>query len=94
MKIIHNIWTIYALTIFGCIFFSGTIIKLYGETCGIDIFTPSTWIRSALLMGSPYCRMLNYIGQISGSIMENMWVHIVTTTISRILISVPFMRNN
>lgn len=92
--ILKNIWAVYFLTVIGCLFFSGSIIRIYGETCGISIYKPSTWFTTIALMGSPYCRMLNYIGQISGSVMEHFWIHMITTTLTRITMSLPFTVGN
>jgi hypothetical protein len=92
--ILNSIWTTYLLTIICCLFFSGFIIRYYGDTCGINIYRPDTWVTTLALMGSPYCKTLNYIGQISGSIMENLWIHLIATGMSRIVIWVPFAKKD
>jgi hypothetical protein len=88
--ILNSIWTTYLFTVIICLFFSGYIISYYGETCGINIYRPDTWVTTLALMGSPYCKMLNYIGQVSGNIMENLWIHLIATAMSRVVIWVPF----
>lgn len=92
-NILQNVWLMYLLTIIGCLFLSGSIIRIYGETCGITLSKPTTWISTFLLMGSPYCKILNYIGHISGSIMENLWIHIISSIVSKILLVLPFMKS-
>ena len=89
-SLLNNIWITYFLTILSCLFFSGFIIRYYGETCGIDMYRPDTWVTTLALMGSPYCRVLNQIGQISANIMENLWIHVIATMMSRIVLWVPF----
>lgn len=74
--VINSIWFAYFATIVVCLFFSGFIIRYYGETCGINIYRPDTWMTTLALMGSPYCRILNQIGQISGNIMDSRHRHL------------------
>ena len=62
-----------------CLFFSGGVaIRLYGETCGVNPFDPSSWFRSFILVGSPWCKFLNWVGYLSNSIMEMFWYHMGT----------------
>jgi hypothetical protein len=93
-SLLNNIWITYFLTILSCLFFSGFIIRYYGETCGINMYRPDTWVTTLALMGSPYCRVLNQIGQISANIMENLWIHVIATMMSRIVLWVPFAAKN
>ena len=89
-SLLNSIWFMYFLTIISCLFFSGFVIRYYGETCGINIYRLDTWTTTLALMGSPYCRILNQIGQISGNIMENLWIHVMATMMSRIVLWIPF----
>ena len=88
--LLASIWFTYFTTIVGCLFFSGFIIRYYGDTCGINIYRPDTWFTTLVFMGSPYCRILNQIGMISGNIMENIWFHVLATVMSRVVIWIPF----
>jgi hypothetical protein len=88
--VLNSIWFAYFATIIVCLFFSGFVIRYYGETCGINIYRPDTWMTTLALMGSPYCRVLNQIGQISGNIMENLWIHVIATGMTRIALWIPF----
>jgi hypothetical protein len=89
-SVLNSIWFTYVVTILICLFFSGFIIRQYGETCGINIYRPDTWMTTMALMGSPYCRILNQVGQISGNIMENLWIHVIATAMSRVALWIPF----
>ncbi len=93
-SLLNSIWFMYFATILGCLFFSGFIISYYGETCGINIYRPDTWVTTLALMGSPYCRALNQIGQISGNIMENLWIHVIATGMTRIALWIPFTKRD
>jgi len=91
-SVLNSIWFAYFGTIIVCLFFSGFIIRHYGDTCGINIYRPDTWATTLALMGSPYCRMLNQIGQISGNIMENLWIHVIATGMTRVALWIPFTK--
>jgi len=91
-SVLNSIWFAYFATIVACLFFSGFIIRYYGETCGINIYRPDTWMTTLALMGSPYCRILNQIGQISGNIMENLWIHVIATSMTRVALWIPFTK--
>jgi len=91
-SVLNSIWFAYFSTIVVCLFFSGFVIRHYGDTCGINIYRPDTWATTLVLMGSPYCRMLNQIGQISGNIMENLWIHVIATGMTRVALWIPFTK--
>ena len=66
---------LYALMIFLAVFGGGGMIRMYGETCGLSPTDPSTWFRSFMLIGSPWCRFLNWGGHLSSGVMEYIWYH-------------------
>ena len=39
---------IYGMVLIVAIFGSGFVIRLYGETCGLKISEPSTWLNSTV----------------------------------------------
>ena len=88
-KIFKSTAFLYLLVLLVSIFGGGLIVRFYGETCGINIFKPRTWIMTATLMGSPYCKTLNWLSFISTSVVENMYWHILTITITYLLSFVP-----
>ena len=65
----------YALVLIFAILGGGSVIRLYGETCGVNIFDPSTWLRATMTIGSPWCKALNWVGYMSTSIVEHLWFH-------------------
>ena len=69
---------IYTVSITLLFLSGGSAIRLYGETCGVNPLIPSTWFRSFILVGSPWCKFLNWIGYLSNSIMEMFWYHMAT----------------
>ena len=66
---------LYVTFIVGIIFGGGSIIRLYGNTCGLSILDPGSWFRSTILMASPWCRGLNWMSYIVSSVIENIWYH-------------------
>ena len=81
MAIMNNPILTYTAFILSCIFGGGSIIRLYGDTCGLSILNPSSWFGSAVLMGSPWCRGLNWMGFIVSSVIENIWYHLIASFI-------------
>ena len=86
---IKTTYFIYTIILFVSIFGGGSIIKIYGETCGLSILSPSEWGRSLMLMGSPWCRGLNWLGYTSTTIVEHIWYHIITNIVALVCIDIP-----
>ena len=78
MNFMRNILLVYTLGVFGLVLGGGSMIKLYGDTCGASPLVPSSWFRSFMLMGSPWCRFLNWMGYLCTSVMEMFWYHLGT----------------
>lgn len=73
----------YAFVMMIAILGGGSIIRLYGETCGLSIMEPSSWLRATVTIGSPWCKALNWAGYMTTCIVEHMWFHlfgVITTT--------------
>jgi hypothetical protein len=81
----------YVLTLFFTIMASGVVTRFYGETCGINILSPTTWGTSIALMGSPLCRYLNWVGQVSNTIVESIWMHMMTVGLITLSTYIPKM---
>ena len=81
---IKTTYFIYTIILFVSIFGGGSIIKVYGETCGLSILSPSEWGRSLMLMGSPWCRGLNWMSYIVSNIIENIWYHGIASCVGLI----------
>ncbi len=89
LSIINSIIFIYICIIILIVFLGGTFIKLYGNTCGISFLEPSTYVTSFILMGSPFCKTLNYLCYASSCLLENIWIHFGTICIAKILYYIP-----
>jgi hypothetical protein len=66
----------YTMVLFVAILGGGCMIRLYGETCGLNILEPSTWLKSTVSIGSPWCKTLNLVGYIATNIVEHIWLHL------------------
>ena len=60
-------------TLFFAVFFGSSIIRLYGNTCGLDPLRPSTWTRAFMVMGSPWCRSLHWLACSATYVVDHMW---------------------
>ena len=80
--------------IFCCVFIGGSITNIYGYYCGIDLYNPYTWINSLIIHGSPYCKFLNSLTFYSHYILENLYIYILLTLITKISRSLPFVNFN
>ena len=81
MVIMNKTIITYVIFVMGCIFGGGSVIRLYGNTCGLSLFDPSGWFTSTVLMGSPWCRGLNWVGFIVSSVVENIWYHLIASSV-------------
>ena len=79
----------YALVLIFAILGGGSVIRLYGETCGLNIFDPSTWLRATMTIGSPWCKALNWVGYMSTSIVEHLWLHMFGLLVTSFVAYVP-----
>lgn len=79
----------YALVLIVAILGGGSIIRLYGETCGISLLDPSTWLRGIFIIGSPWCKALNWGGYMATSIVEHLWFHLFGVFVTTFLSYVP-----
>ena len=71
------------------IFLSCILIRIYGNTCGISILYPSSWLSSFLLVGSPYCRGLNWATNLTSGIVENLWFHLISNLLTSLYLYIP-----
>ena len=67
---------IYGMVLIVAIFGGGFVIRLYGETCGLRILDPSSWLTVPVSVGSPWCKSLNLAGYITTNIVEHLWFHL------------------
>lgn len=87
--IINSVIFTYFLVIITTVFLGGLITKFYGNTCGISPYKPSYWIYSFILMGSPYCKMLNFLCYACNSILENIWIHFGAIIMTQFMKYIP-----
>ena len=80
---------IYGMVLIVAIFGSGFVIRLYGETCGLRISEPSTWLNSTVTIGSPWCKSLNLAGYITTNIVEHLWFHLFGLSITAMVAYLP-----
>ena len=81
---------VYTAILIVCMFGGGGIIRLYGDTCGLSLMDPSSWGRSMVLIGSPWCRGLNWLGYVSTSVVENIWYHMLANVVTWVCTTLPF----
>ena len=82
-KVLKTSSMTYAFVLMIAILGGGSIIRIYGKTCGLSILEPSSWIRATVTLGSPWCKALNWAGYMTTCIVEHMWFHLfglMTTT--------------
>ena len=91
--IFKNTLVIHTILLVIAILFGGSIIRLYGNTCGISIFEPYGWIKASVLIGSSWCKTLNWIGYVTTNIVENMWFHIFGIVFNLFLSFIPDKQN-
>merc|ERR1712146_455315 len=87
--ILRTSWMTYILVLLGAVFGGGSMIRLYGNTCGLNLLDPSSWLRAFVTIGSPWCRALNWVGYMSTSIVEHLWFHLFGVIISTFVTFVP-----
>ena len=75
-RILKTSWMTYVLVLLGAVFGGGSLIRLYGNTCGLSIIEPSSWLRAFITIGSPWCKLLNWVGYVTTNIVEHLWFHL------------------
>lgn len=78
------------IIVFLCVFIGGSLTRIYGNYCGIDIFNISTWSRAFLLHGSPLCKFLNLVSYYSHYILENLYIYVLVVIVSKVNNLLPF----
>ena len=81
--------TMYTILLIGVVFGGGSLIRLYGNVCGLSIMEPYTWANSMMLMGSPVCRCMNWAVYASMQIMEYIWLHMAALVVGHITTTFP-----
>lgn len=79
----------YAMVMVFAILGGGSLIRLYGESCGLSLFDPSTWLRAIITIGSPWCKALNWVGYMTTSIVEHLWLHTFGLLITALVAYLP-----
>ena len=82
-------WVSYILVLFGAVFGGGSLIRLYGNTCGLNIMNPSSWLTAFVTIGSPWCKVLNWVGYMTTSIVEHLWFHLFGVLMTSFIVFVP-----
>ena len=86
---LKNSVTIYLLVLLGSIFGGGSLIRFYGQTCGLNLFDWTTWGTAFITIGSPYCKGLNWICYTTTSIVEHLWLHLLGLLVTSIVAYLP-----
>ena len=86
---LKSAWFMYVMSVFLSILTGGSIIRIYGSTCGFNIFEPDTWFTSVMVMGSSYCKCLNWLGYLTGITVDNIWIHVCTILMSFLYLKKP-----
>jgi hypothetical protein len=81
-NIIKNTALFYIFVLFMATFAGGSIVSLYGNVCGLSIFSPTSWLSTFFLMSSPVCKTLNWVSYLSTQIIENIFFHSVIAGIT------------
>ena|SRR3989344_5467579 len=76
MITINKIISSYILIVFLTFCIGNGIISIYGDTCGFHLFRPSTWVSSWIILGSPWCKYLGFMGQLTNEIASTLWYHL------------------
>ena len=82
-------WLMYITVLVGAILGGGTIIRIYGNTCGLSLLDPSSWLMAAVTIGSPWCKALNWMGYMATSIVEHLWFHLFGIVVTWFIAFVP-----
>ena len=90
----HLLLSPYVLVLLGAVFGGGSLIRVYGNTCGLNIFDPGSWLLAFVTIGSPWCRALNWVGYMTTSIVEHIWFHLFGVVITSFVSFVPGKMNN
>ena len=56
----------------------GAVVRLHGNTCGVDLFNISTWNNAIFTVGSTWCRGLSAVVQATTVLSENSAVHMLS----------------
>lgn len=88
-NIFRGTLSLYTLIVLASVFGGGSLIRLYGETCGLSLLSPGTWFQSFVLIGSPWCRTLNWLGHMATMVMEYIWFHLATMFVGWISAYIP-----
>ena len=87
--IIKTSWVMYIVVLVGAIFGGGTVIRIYGNTCGLSLLEPSSWFTAAVAIGSPWCKALNWMAYVATSIVEHLWFHLFGIVVTSFIAFVP-----
>ena len=79
----------HAIVLMFAILGGGSMIRLYGQTCGINIFEPYSWLRATITIGSPWCKALNWVGYMATSVVEHLWLHLFGLMVTSFLAYIP-----
>ena len=75
-NIINSVIFIYLLTLIVSVIAGGSIIRIYGYHCGVNIFDIVSVFTGSIAIGSPYCKCLNSLASACSIIVEKMWYHL------------------
>ena len=79
----------HAIVLMFAILGGGSMIRLYGQTCGLNIFEPYSWLRATITIGSPWCKALNWVGYMATSVVEHLWLHLFGLMVTSFLAYIP-----
>jgi hypothetical protein len=56
----------------------GAVVRLHGNTCGVDLFAVSTWHNAIFTVGSTWCRGLAAVVQATTVLSDHSAVHLLS----------------
>merc|ERR1712224_549109 len=70
--LVKGSWWMHVLVLLGAILGGGSLIRLYGDTCGLSLLDSSTWFRAFVTIGGPWCKRLNWVIHLTTRIVEDL----------------------
>ena len=67
---------------------TGSVVRVYGNTCGVDAWNPATWSNAILTAGSSWCRALQTLSAAGTYLTEHWALH----TVGMMMVAIPVSR--
>lgn len=93
MWIIRSIIFLNMLLMLFSTIFGGLVITLYGNMCGLDVFSYNSWVKVFLFSISPWCKFLNWCCWLSMTINDHIIYHGISSAFGIVFESFPYLKN-